>query len=715
MLNQSFFNFKQRLVLNSNKLDMSPVGLNISKIDKYFHYAFKIEPTKNVWNNPNCSLIKTKSLDLDFVNFNCNFKITRAKFNSNPLICIFDETKNYDIFKTIVFFCYPLYSCIQLKENHFIYKRIEEYFIAECLKDISNIFHLPEMSNINLTALFLMSLCLDLDNHYEYKNFIRSWHIQKGIPIPYFLITQPLHQDDALKLYTFFVLWVEFFYNGDKISLKKCSDIKMCTQTLIEEYTVNINRISDTFFFSKELDKPYLKIFKLGFETDFNYYIYYKCNKSFSLQFSNPSNLNQMYTVETSKYQNTIEIPKRKEDNILIIKIFTDKSFTGHIHIDQKKNDIALNQFNNYSTMLYIDVKEKISQSIVFMDGALISNFPKLEKSNKISSINVREETLNFSQYNGFQYYEVRHEQNLCLFISSNRFEFFRYFKFYDTNRHLIELDNKTDCRTTLFPLGEISDLSELDISQISFLESNGIVNDGKSPSLSDDLFPEIITDSRRLSSVQIKNFIVSHQDIINKIEDYWICLKLGSKLNKAFTDIPNFDLIDQPSSEIEIIDDSKNNINKILASNINLNNNNQNTLLENLFYISFNTRLTLDLQFEQVFLKPKNNELSMLSIKGTLLDVENLIGSCCVYLTSFNLTNGPFMKCIHESKIVNSMFNTGRLQITYKDHHSLKIANEIYQLPFEIKELYFFVKLYFKKAGELYCIYCFHIPIKFI
>jgi hypothetical protein len=136
-----------------------------------------------------------------------------------------------------------------------------------------------------------------------------------------------------------------------------------------------------------------------------------------------------MYTVETSKYQNTIEIPKRKEDNILIIKIFTDKSFTGHIHIDQKKNDIALNQFNNYSTMLYIDVKEKISQSIVFMDGALISNFPKLEKSNKISSINVREETLNFSQYNGFQYYEVRHEQNLCLFISSNRFEFFQGWK----------------------------------------------------------------------------------------------------------------------------------------------------------------------------------------------------------------------------------------------------------------------------------------------
>ena len=87
---------------------MSPVGLNISKIDKYFHYAFNIEPTKNVWNNPNCSLIKTKSLDLDFVNFNCNFKITRAKFNSNPLICIFDETKNYDIFKTVVFFSWWL-------------------------------------------------------------------------------------------------------------------------------------------------------------------------------------------------------------------------------------------------------------------------------------------------------------------------------------------------------------------------------------------------------------------------------------------------------------------------------------------------------------------------------------------------------------------------------------------------------------------------------
>ena len=66
-----FFNFKQRLVLNSNQIDMSNVGLKITRLDNYFNCEYKLE--SEAASNPNIGLIKSESVDSDYVNFNCNY------------------------------------------------------------------------------------------------------------------------------------------------------------------------------------------------------------------------------------------------------------------------------------------------------------------------------------------------------------------------------------------------------------------------------------------------------------------------------------------------------------------------------------------------------------------------------------------------------------------------------------------------------------------
>lgn len=720
LTSSSFFNFKQRLLLNSNQIDMSGINLKISRLDDYFDYDFKLEATLNSWNNPNSSLIKSDSLDSDFVGFCSNYKITNIKYNNNnKLIDLLNNIYLYDVFKTIVFLSYPLYSCIKLKENSYLFNRIEEYLIAECLEEIADVFHLPELTNVQLTALFLMSLCLSPDRHTDYKNFIRSWHIHKGIPIPYFIISVPYEKEDAVQMFTFFVFWVEFFYNNDKITLKKCTNIKMCAQTLIGDYSVNINRIDDTFYFSKNEDKPHIKIFKFGFETEYYYFIYYKCNRNFILQFTNSSEFSQPYRVDSMPYQNTIRVPKNKNDEKLIINISTDKSFKGFVQLDQTSVDICLNETNNFSKNIYVELelKKRMSQPIIFMDGNLIEDFSPI--TNRIQNENFQFKinqdipncNFNFSQYNGFQYYRVWHQQKLTLFISNDRFKFQNFFKFFNYDHNPIEIEPMSDCKTSLFLSGRIVDLHALETSRIAFFNSIGEVINHKSPALSDDTHSEVISECEQGTSVQIKNLIVNNQKLKNNIEAYWICLTLGKKLNKAFMNMPNFDIIDQPSLN-EFIDDSTNTLSNILATNINLTSNHQSLILENLFYISLNTRLTLEVNLDPCSIRPKLGGISRFSVEGKLLDVDYLVGTCGIYLTSLSTTTDPFMRLVQKSSIIDSKFNSLSLIINNVDQHSITIDLNHFKLPFEIKDLCFFVKLNFKKLDEMYCLFCFHVPI---
>ena len=372
-----------------------------------------------------------------------------------------------------------------------------------------------------------------------------------------------------------------------------------------------------------------------------------------------------------------------------------------------------MNETNNYSKNININLNDNEDSPIIFIDGYLISDFviPPNKSENLIKHV---KEAISFCPYNGFEYYQVLHEQKLSLFTSNKRFEYKHYFKFFDCTHKPIEIDSKSECKTSIFPNGVISDISELQISKISFYESKGVVFAEQSPPLSDDSFAEIISECQQLTSVQIKNLIVHDQELKTKIENYWICLSLGHKLNEAFMNFPNFDLVDQPSAS-EIINDSTNILNNILASNINLsaNSNFADILLENVFYLSYNTRLTLNMKLIQCSLRPNWNDSSIFSVEGKLLNVERLSGTCCVYLTSFNLVNGPFMKLIHGSAIKNSEFNTGSLIAKYREKKIIYINGKDHQLPFSVEELFFFVKLYFKNNVELYCIYCFQVPLQ--
>ena len=494
----------------------------------------------------------------------------------------------------------------------------------------------------------------------------------------------------------------------------------MCAQTLIPDYVLSINRIDDSYFFSKIDDKPSLKIFKFGFETDYYYYIYYKCNRNFVLQFSNTQNFSHMYTVETSTYQNTIEVPKNVNDEILVIRISTNKTFKGFVQMDQKI--ISLNETNNYSQNIYIslDIDKRVEQSIVFLDGFYISDLVEhlniMHSSKTEVAANATQTMLAYlTPYNGIQFYDAWHEQKLSLFTSNLRFKHDHYFKFFDAQHGAIAIENRSDCSTGTFPSGNVWDMSELKVSKISFYESTGIVITEKSPPLNDDGFSEIISKCQQTTSVKIKNLIVDDQELTTKIEDYWICSSLGQKVNKAYINFQNFDIVDQPSS-IEYINDSVNSLNNILAANINLsvNGNYKDILVENVFYLSYNTRLTLELKLVQCILKKGRDDNSIFSVDGTLLDTPNLDGSCCVYMTSFNLSKGPFMKYIHGSRIKNSEFSTGNLIVKYINVNSINVNQQDFKLPFNVTELYFFVKLYFKSQNELYCIFCFQVPITF-
>jgi hypothetical protein len=567
-----FFTLKQNLLIRVCDFSQIYRKFKSLKAKLNFDYHFSSHSSNNDAILPSeikadtLKIIDSKTLENDLVYMLINYKIDRIYLKDDLLKVsyLLENYTKYDSFKTILFYMYPLYSCLSLKTNILV-GNFEEPFLIQLFENTDDICQLGSIENDDFITFFILSLYTYPNKHIRYKHLILNWHRLKGIALPNFTITN-FNFAILKKAFYFIFIHMKLFYNDDYINLNKIPKIKACGQSYLKDNIVNATIKGKSICLEKEINEPSIKILNLAIHDIANLYIYYKSNYKFEMYIYDSVGLIENGFIDPNL--NKIAIKFRNSSN-LRIKIKTDNVKAALItYLKTKKTVVRqyLDETNKFSyslklTYFNFDSNDIILDKFVF-SKCRISNleFPNNSnsKNNKLSALT------------GIQYYKKTYSQPYT--IVSMGFETESIQKIvnilFNCSINLKEeLNSVTKGRN--FYLLEIT--SKLLKFCDNYIEIEKLLFNFEPKSY----------------EFEIKNYIHScyNATVTTHIENYWI---LKSKLdlsNRAWMQSDNFDLIDQSEANY----DNESSLSCIFANNLNLN-------FKNIFIMSDLMHLKIDI-----------------------------------------------------------------------------------------------------------------------
>ena len=198
-MNKIYLYFKNKILLNTDLFSFEAIPSKCKQLKELnlidYEYKIKNESTH------------------DFFELFSNYTIRPINSTQDIQNLLYHIDGKCDLFKSIVFQCFPLYACIKIKDKNIVpFYNFEELLIIDTLSAVDGIINLPKLNDKLFTALFLLSLYQRPGKYIEYKNFIFKWHIKnKGIPLPEIEFDSTFRSFN--EMFTFFIQWVDFFYN----------------------------------------------------------------------------------------------------------------------------------------------------------------------------------------------------------------------------------------------------------------------------------------------------------------------------------------------------------------------------------------------------------------------------------------------------------------------------------------------------------------------
>jgi hypothetical protein len=624
-LKNHFFTLKQNLLIKvcdfsqiNRKFKLLKTKLNF---DYHFSSSFNDTILPSEIKADKLKIIDSKTLENDLVYMLINYKIDTIylKNDVSKVSYLLENYTKYDLFKTILFYMYPLYSCLSLKADIHI-GNFEEPFLIQLFENIDDICQLGSIENDDFITFFILSLYTYPNKHIRYKHLILNWHRLKGIALPNFTITN-FNFAILKKAFYFIFIHMKLFYNDDYINLNKIPKIKACGQSYLKDNIINATIKGKSIHLEKdEIQEPSIKILNLAIHDNTNLYIYYKSNYKFQMYIYDSVGLIEHGFIDPNL--NKIAIKFRNSSN-LRIKIKTDTIKASLItYLKTKKTVVRqyIDETNEFSCSLKLtyfsfDSSDIILDKFVFNKTG-VSNL-NLENSNS-------KHQQKLSTLTGIQYYKKNYSQPYT--IISKGFESETIQKIvnilFNCSINLKEELNTVTKGRNFYLLENTSNLSKFCDNYI-------------------EIEKLLFNFEPKSYEFKIKNYIHSclNATITTQIENYWILKSQLNLSNQAWMKSDNFDLIDQSEANY----DNESSLSCIFANNCNLN-------FKNIFILSDLMYLKIDInkfsmsKFD-AFCKSFTTDL----IFKCKVNESQLNGMAFLFVTNKNIS---FMKFENQFKI---------------------------------------------------------------